>query len=167
MRGAKGDFPTGIRIMLKRKPRRSREFKKNSQVIDMTEAREDRRSRRQEAYKAAKKEEKKKKEASARQKVKKNRRRLIYAAIILIIIAVIGASAFNVILLIQEKTEMADRQQELLAEKERLEEKLAGINDLRYIEQQARDHLRLIKPGEILYILPQTQNAEEDGVQEE
>ncbi len=38
--------------MSKRKPRRSREFKKNSQVIDIEEARRQRREKRQKAAKA-------------------------------------------------------------------------------------------------------------------
>ena len=29
------------------------------------------------------------------------------------------------------------------------------INDLQYLEEQARDQMRLIKPGEMLYIFPE------------
>ena len=73
--------------MSKRKPRRSREFKKNNQVIDIEEARRERREKREKAAKKAKTEKRAKaeeKNASARKKVQRSRRRLIYAAIIFI-----------------------------------------------------------------------------------
>ena len=48
---------------------------------------------------------------------------------------------------------MAQRQKELNDEKAALQEELKNVNDLDYIEEQARNQLKLIKPGEILYIL--------------
>ncbi len=151
--------------MSKRKPRRSREFKKNNQIIDIEEARRERREKRTQAAKKAKAEKRGKQEqtASARKKSQKNRRRLIYAAIIFVIIAAIGMSAFKIISLLYEKSKLEKEHDRLLALKERLEQELESVNSPEYIEQQARSHLRLIKPGEILYILPDNDETENGG----
>ncbi|MCI8630928.1 MAG: hypothetical protein HFG67_01475 [Firmicutes bacterium] len=151
--------------MSKRKPRRSREFKKNNQIIDIEEARRERREKRTQAAKKAKAEKRGKQEqtASARKKSQKNRRRLIYAAIIFVIIAAIGMSAFKIISLLYEKSKLEKEHDRLLALKERLEQELESVNSPEYIEQQARSHLRLIKPGEILYILPDNGETENGG----
>ena len=52
----------------------------------------------------------------------------------------------------------------LLQEKIKLEEELNHVMDPKYIEQQARTQLRMIYPGEILYVLPdkpEDENAKE------
>ena len=150
--------------MSKRKPRRSREFKKNSQVIDIEEARRQRREKRQKAAKAETRKRAAAQQESAavsvRKKAKKNRRRLVYAAIILFIIAVIAVSAFNIFSLLHERAELRKEQERLSMIKDRLEQELESVNSPEYIEQQARSHLRLIKPGETLYILPKSSNQE-------
>ena len=149
--------------MSKRKPRRSREFKKNNQEIDIEEARRERREKREKAAKKAKTEKRAKaeeKNASARKKVQRSRRRLIYAAIIFIIIAAVSVSAFKIISLLHEKSRLEKERDRLTSLKERLEQELESVNSPEYIEQQARSHLRLIKPGEILYILPDADDGE-------
>lgn len=144
--------------MIKRKPRRSREFKKNSQVIDFEEARRQRQKKR----KAAARPEpvsKEKQSASKRLTAKRNRRRLIYTAIFIIIIAVIGLSIFNIISLKLEQDRVNEENEALRLKKERLTEELANVDNPEYIEQQARRQLRLLMPGEILYILPETEKS--------
>lgn len=138
-----------------RKPSRSREFRKNSKVINMEEARTARREKRKalieaEAEKRGKADEKN----SARNKARKSRRRLIYAAVFIAIAAIIVGSAYNVLSLLEEKADMEAEQQRLIEMKERLQEELSNVNTPEYIEQQARSQLRLVMPGEILFILP-------------
>lgn len=142
-----------------RKPSRSREFRKNSKVINMEEARTARREKRKalieaETEKRGKIDEKN----SARNKARKSRRRLVYAAVFLGIAAIIVVSAYNVLSLLEEKAEMEAKQQELIEMKERLQQELANVNTPEYIEQQARSQLRLVMPGEILFILPKEDN---------
>ena len=55
------------------------------------------------------------------------------------------------------------KNQELLLEKESLKEELDNVNDAEYIEEQARVQLKLIKPGEILYILQNDENEGDQG----
>lgn len=152
--------------MSKRKPRRSREFKKNSQVVDFDEARRERREKRELAAKAEKKKRKQEPERqteSARKKTKKNRRRLVYAGIILAIAGLIVFYGFNILSLLHERADVEKEHERLVAAKERLQQELEWVNSPEYIEQQARSHLRLIKPGEVLFLLPQDSDEKGDN----
>ncbi len=151
--------------MFKRKTRRSREFKKNDRVIDLEEARENRRQKREKLAKTSRhykrslitKEEAKEKIklTSERSKIKNRRRRVIYLVIIGIIVAIIGISALNIIALINERNQLQEQQLQLQKEKDKLENQLKNSNTDEFVEQQARSQLRLIKPGETLYVLPE------------
>jgi len=154
--------------MLKRKPKRSREFRKNNKVIDIDEAREQRREKReqrllQEREKALLAEEKK---LSARKKKQKRNRRMAYFCAALFAVVLILYCVWDIAALHMEKNEVMAQQEALLAEKEALQKELANVNDPEYIEQQARVQLRLIMPGEILYVLPdldeKTDNIKKD-----
>ncbi len=136
-----------------RKRRRSREFKSN-QVIDMEAARRERRERRQLA--AASKQQKMKQprqELSRRQVVKNWRRRIVYIGIFIIIGVIIGVSAYNVISLKAEEAAARAQLEALEQEKRTLEEELSIVDSKEYIEQKAREDLRMILPGETLYVL--------------
>ena len=53
-------------------------------------------------------------------------------------------------------------EQEMLIEtRDKLIRELENVNNPEYIEQQARSQLRLVMPGEVLYILP-PDNAQEE-----
>ena len=140
--------------MLKKKKRRSREFKNNSQVIDIEEARQSRKRKREEAAEKKYKVRKTKSVVTQRQAGKKARRRMVYFVIFLIIIGIIAVSAFNIINLKLTEARTMKEQQALMQQKEKLEKVYSQVNSPEYIEQQARQQLKMIKPGEILYILP-------------
>lgn len=154
-----------------RKKRRSAEFKNNSQVIDIAEARQQRQARRQ----AEKDREEEKRRYAASQKTRgkmairrsRNRRRLVIALVALFITGIIAASLINVVTLKAEQREVMKEAEALQQEKERLEKELSQIRDPENIEQEARDQLRLIKPGEKLYMFPEDMGEqtvpEEDG----
>lgn len=154
-----------------RKKRRSAEFKNNSQVIDMNEARRLRQQKRQ----AEKEREEEKLRYAASQKTRgkmairrsRNRRRLLVVVIAVSLIGVITFSLLNVISLKKEQREVMQQAEELQQEKERLEKELSEINDPENIEQQARDQLRLIKPGEKLYMFPEEINQSQNSQEEE
>lgn len=90
---------------------------------------------------------------------KKKRRKKInwFRVITLIIVAVLvialSLSIHNVLTLRQEQKELKKTNKQLEEQKEAMQEELKHVNDKEYIEEQARKQLRLVKPGEILYIL--------------
>lgn len=87
-----------------------------------------------------------------KKRLKINRSRIVMTAIVVILIAALGMSLRNVFLLRSEQKELNEKKQELQSEKNTLKNELDNINDLEYIEEQARIQLRMIKPGEILFI---------------
>ncbi len=88
----------------------------------------------------------------------------MYLVIFLAISGIIAASAINIINLKLTEASTLKEQQELLEQKERLERIYSQVNSPEYIEQQARQQLRMIRPGEILYVLPENdKNSKTSG----
>lgn len=141
------------------KVRRSTEFKNNSRVIDMDEAREKRQAKRKAQRDARKKREAAKiKEPPTRGKRairrKRNRTRLMAALVIVAVFAVLAGSGVHVISLLKERHQLDKQHEALLQQKAELEKKLEGAEDKQALEDAARQELRLIKPGETLYMFP-------------
>ncbi len=82
-------------------------------------------------------------------------------AVVVIMIAVVGVSVKSIFSLRAEQAELSADNSRLTAEKASLAEELKNVNDYEYIEEQARIQLRLIKPGEVLYILDEQQDDNE------
>lgn len=144
------------------KRRRSRELK-NNQVIDIEAARRERRERRKLVVaEKAEKEKERRRELSKRHVIKSKRRKIVYCLIFIVIGLIIGASAYNVIKLKMEEAEAQAKLDRLLEEKQALEEELALVDREEYIEQQAREHLRMIMPGEILYVIKDKEEDENE-----
>lgn len=140
------------------KNRRSKEFKNNSQVIDMEEARARRQQKRR-----AEKEKKEEKELRAKQqntrgkraiRRSKTRRKIITGITIAIIVLLVFLLVFNIISLKKEQYDTKKEQQALKQQKAELQKELENAETPENIEAQARQQLRLIKPGEVLYIFP-------------
>lgn len=148
--------------MWKRKKRRSREYRNNSQVINIEEARLERKRKREEAAKKNKS-RKIKIQVSQRQAVKKARRRMVYFIISLFIVGIIGVSVFNIASLKLAEARVLEEQQELREQKAMLESIYSQVNSPEYIEQQARHQLKMIRPEEILYVLPDKDEKENKG----
>jgi len=142
--------------MFKQKKRRSKEFKDSDKIIDLEQARAERRERRKLA--ADKKLNKSRRNAlgelSERKVNKRNRKRLIYFCIILGIIVVIGWSVFHVYSLQKEYKGIVAQNKALKEKKQDPTEELGNVNNPEYVEQQAREQLKMVKPGEVMYILP-------------
>lgn len=142
-----------------RKRRRSSEFRNNSQVIDMEEARRRRQEKRRSEQRKSEEREREAARRNTRGKMairrSRNRRRLMIGLIVMFVIALISFSVINIISLKKEQHDMKEQKQELLDEKDELTKELENANDLENIEEQARDQLRLIKPGEKIYVFPE------------
>lgn len=66
-----------------------------------------------------------------------------------------------------EQKALTEQNNALLSEKESLEDELKNVSDKEYIEEQARIQLKLIKPGEILYILEDNKDKEDEDKDDE
>ena len=86
-----------------------------------------------------------------RKKVSRNI--IFFLMMALIVLSVAGFSIFKIIDLKMEEHQLLAQQEALLQEKEKLKEQLANVNNPEFIEQEARKQLKLIMPGETLYIL--------------
>ena len=146
------------------KKRRSSQFKDTSQVIDIEEARRKRQEKRQKQQRRERKREEMPEKRTVRASVKAGRRKkhITYAVIILAIIAAIGVSILNIISLKAEYREVEQQQQQLIQEKEALEQQLKDSSKDKYIEKEARQQLRMVKPGETVFIVP-NQGQEEQA----
>ena len=89
--------------------------------------------------------------------VKKNKRinpgRLILTVIIVVLIFFVAISVKNIVSLHVEKNELEEENARLEEEKDRLQNELENADDPEYIEEQARQQLRMVMPGEVLYII--------------
>ena len=155
------------------KMRRSRSFKKEQEnnVISIDEAREKRREKRR--LEKEKREEKQsrpeKAVVSERRRVRERRRKLVYIMIIALIVGIMVYMVWNLWSLKQLERQA---QEEFLAkqeEKERLQLELEHVESEEAIEQEAREQLHMIRPGETVYILPvdPPQNGEENSAKPE
>ena len=139
---------------------RSRDFHRNNEVIDFDQAREKRRRAR--AEKAERVYQARKEAPSQRKSAKKRRRLLIYAAVVVFVVAAISVSAVEIISLEKEKAQLATEQAELKKELEAAKDELANTDDPDYIEQQVREKLNMVYPGEIIYVSPDEENKIDD-----
>lgn len=89
-----------------------------------------------------------------RRRARKWRRFFIYLFVFVVLATMVSFSVHDIVKLKMEERELKKEQIRLLKQKKDLKEELKKINEPDYIEQQARKQLRMILPGEILYILP-------------
>lgn len=112
----------------------------------------ERSERREELRKKRELQEKRSAEAAAR--AKRRRRILAVAAIVVVIAAaLVGRSIYRIIELQKEKARAEAELAELQERIERLTSELQRVSSDEYIEQQARTQLKMIFPGETLYIV--------------
>lgn len=76
---------------------------------------------------------------------------IIVFVIVLIFVVIKGVISF--VELKSQQKEVEAKYESLVSEKEELENTLEYINTPEYIEKAARDMLKMVMPGEILYVL--------------
>lgn len=84
----------------------------------------------------------------------KTRRKILIAIIIGAIIAVLLFFVMNIFSLKKEQHDVKKEREQLEQRKVELQKELKEIGTPENVEEQARDQLRLIKPGEVLYLFP-------------
>ncbi|MBR5642175.1 MAG: septum formation initiator family protein [Firmicutes bacterium] len=123
-------------------------LERESQTEEQKERREIRRKKLEDRTKV--------KDDPAKEKRAKNRRRTIL--VLLIAVVVIGTftvrSVQRMIALTRERAMVQAQLEELEKRRSELENELLMVNSDEYVEQQARSQLHMIKPGEVLYIVP-------------
>ncbi|NLD11168.1 MAG: hypothetical protein GX671_05400 [Clostridiales bacterium] len=97
-----------------------------------------------------------------RKKFRVNKLRLVLVAVIIALIVAMGLSIKNVMDLRQEQAQLKQTNVSLKDRKAQLETELKNVNNLNYIEEQARIQLKLIKPGEVLYVLDDDDSGDND-----
>jgi cell division protein FtsB len=128
--------------------------RKNRKIISMSEAQEKRREKRalQRSRRGAKR-------ANPFFVYRKS-----YIAVLLFLLVMSSVYAVRIVALKVDEARAAAELESARERKARLEEELAYIDDPVYIEQQARTRLRMVKPGEIYYVLPEKDAETADGV---
>jgi cell division protein FtsB len=119
--------------------------KRSENVISMAEARARRREKR--ALRQSRK--------SAKRGNRLFAYRKFYIAILLFLLITSSVYAVRIAALKADETRATAELTAAREEKARLEKELSYIDDPTYIEQQARTRLRMIKPGETYYVLPE------------
>ena len=96
-----------------------------------------------------------------------NLQRLIYVifAIVMAIVLIRGAISFHS--LKAEERAVEEKYTQLQEQKAELEENLKYINTPEYIERTARDTLKMVMPGEILYVLRDGTTKTEEEMKEQ
>ncbi len=122
----------------------------------------ERRERREDLRLKREQQQRRSEKAAARAK---QRRRLVLVLLAALIAAgvLVGSSLVRIIALKKEKAEAQARLDELKQKIELLESELTRVTSDEYIEQQARTHLKMIYPGETLYIVVPPEGEGSDG----
>lgn len=92
----------------------------------------------------------------AREKRAKTRRKTMLVLVLLVAIAAAwtARSVQKMITLSHERAMVQAQLEALEKKRSELENELLMVNSDEYVEQQARSQLHMIKPGEVLYIIP-------------
>lgn len=150
--------------------RRSKQFKRSSRVIDMDAARQQRLEKRQKEQIEVPQEQTTTDERKMRRvralRRKQGRKRLIVFVAAAILIIVLGVSVFDILKLKAEEHEALKQQEQLKAQQEQLKEDLKEADKEQNIEDQAREKLKLTKPGEIVYI-PDSEEPDDVGTEKQ
>jgi cell division protein FtsB len=126
--------------------------RRNEKIISMAEARERRKARR--AL------QKSRKSTAPKRKNRVFAYRKFYIAALLFLLVTASVYAVRIAALKTDEARAAAEFASAQDKKARLEEELEHIDDPEYIEQQARTRLRMVKPGEVYYVLPESDGAE-------
>ncbi len=123
-------------------------------LLEREDQSEEQRERRE--VRRKKLEDKTKVKDPARERRARSRRRTLLVLVLLVAVAAAwtARSVQKMISLSQERAMVQAQLEELEKRRSELENELLMVNSDEYVEQQARSQLHMIKPGEVLYIVP-------------
>lgn len=123
-------------------------LERESQTEEQKERREVRRKKLEDRTKV--------KDDPIRAKRAKSRRKGVLVLILVVVLAaaVTARAVQKMVSLTQERARVQAQLDELEKRRSELENELLMVNSDEYVEQQARSQLHMIKPGEVLYIVP-------------
>ncbi len=151
----RGRFIRVFRILNEMK---SRKRKLSSFTYDLLERRPEQTDAQKERREIRRKKIERKAELEDPRRLKRIARRRRSIFLVVLIIFVIGAflvrAGYKSYTLAKERALVKARLDALERKKAELEVELLVVNSDEYVEQQARNQLHMIKPGEILYIIP-------------
>ena len=102
-----------------------------------------------------------------RKRIKINYGRLAALIVIVVLIGTVGFNVRRIISLHAEKDKLMAQREELEQIRQEKLNELENVNDLDYIEEQARKQLKMIKPGEVLFVIDETvkevKESQEEG----
>ncbi|MDR0518621.1 MAG: septum formation initiator family protein [Clostridiales Family XIII bacterium] len=138
--------------------------KDESYTINIEEAQQARREKREHSAKCAKaalKARRRKVKASKAAAERARRsfvagRRIVILCVSVACVFFVGTSAFRIMDLKGQQAKAADILESKTEQQARLESELAGLQDKEYIEEQARERLGMVKNGEVLYIFDES-----------
>lgn len=121
-------------------------------VEELNRTRKDRVAARKKQKKAQKRANRRKAMASG----KKRRRKPNKVVLVLVIVIAIGlfASVRNITRLQSENKRLKEQNLKLSEKRDDLKKELKNVNSREYIEKRAREQLRLVNPGEIIFTFP-------------
>lgn len=144
------------------KKRRSLEYRKNSDIIDFEKARKERAEKRK--SEALLEEKKRKEKEAARPSVRKRKKKrkviIVIGAIGIAVALMFSVAVWNIVKLKAEEGDAVSEQNALKEKKTELKKELKKVNQNEYIEKKAREQLRMVKPGEKLFIFEKKQTDE-------
>ena len=90
------------------------------------------------------------------------RRKIITLLVILVVFALLASMCGkDIVRLKRENIALKKQQAALEKQRDELQEELKHVNDPEYIREQARKQLKLLNPGEILFIFDDEEEPEE------
>jgi cell division protein FtsB len=122
-------------------------------AIDIEEAQRERREKRAQALKSRRRRDKAAKvEAEKARRSFITGRRIILACVVSAVVFFIGSSAYRIIGLKAQEQNAAEELKVKTEQKARLESEFTMLAEDEYIEEQARERLGMVKPGEVVYV---------------
>lgn len=137
--------------MGKKRKGRLREFQRREQEVSTMKAREERKEKIE--SRKADKNPPKGQRTKKKKKLNLNRSNIIKLAVIVLIGLFVVISAKNIISLKVEQHQLQEQNQSLTQEKKDLQKELDNIGEREYIEKQARELLKMVKPNEKIFVI--------------
>ncbi|MCQ2548375.1 MAG: septum formation initiator family protein [Clostridia bacterium] len=132
--------------MGKKRSGRLREFQREQGSITIEEAQRLRAERREQNVE-------RNRQIKARRKARLSLPRVLVLVLAIFIVVAIGTTVKNIVSLQVERSQLLSQQEALIQEKEDLKEELKNITSDEYIERQARDLLKMVKPTDKIFII--------------